>query len=298
MGKADGERMDETYLTIGEFGRLARLSGKALRLYDSLGLLTPVSVDPRTGYRRYTAGQLTRARRIVLLRGVGMPLARIGEVLQLDDYAIAHAVQGWWRQVESQHESRRSLVRYLHMLLTEGTTTMYEIQTRDVPDQKVLTIQRRVLVDDLQDFWAEAPLTLSKHLQAAGAEPAGHMFGIYHGPVNEDADGPVEICLPFTGTVEPTGEMTVRIERAHREAYTRITKGQVVYPKIIEAYDAVQQWLSEHGGRMTASPREVYFADWSVVGDADPACDIAYPCDYPADDSSASTATATNSSVR
>ena len=38
-------------LTIGAFARASRLSPKALRLYDELGLLRPASVDPVSGYR-------------------------------------------------------------------------------------------------------------------------------------------------------------------------------------------------------------------------------------------------------
>ncbi|WP_234392809.1 MULTISPECIES: MerR family DNA-binding transcriptional regulator [Actinomycetes] len=36
-------------LTIGAFARLARLSPKALRLYDEMNLLPPARVDPDTG---------------------------------------------------------------------------------------------------------------------------------------------------------------------------------------------------------------------------------------------------------
>ena len=39
------------FLTIGEFARASRLSPKALRLYDELGLLRPVRVDEYSGYR-------------------------------------------------------------------------------------------------------------------------------------------------------------------------------------------------------------------------------------------------------
>ncbi|MGI8446018.1 MAG: MerR family DNA-binding transcriptional regulator [Streptosporangiaceae bacterium] len=49
-------------LTIGEFARASRLSPKALRLYDELGLLTPARVDPVSGYRLYEPGQLERSR--------------------------------------------------------------------------------------------------------------------------------------------------------------------------------------------------------------------------------------------
>lgn len=47
-------------LTIGAFAKASRLSPKALRLYDELGLLTPARVDPLTGYRHYAPAQLER----------------------------------------------------------------------------------------------------------------------------------------------------------------------------------------------------------------------------------------------
>jgi DNA-binding transcriptional MerR regulator len=64
-------------LTIGEFARASRLSPKALRLYDELGLLRPARVDPASGYRFYAPAQLERARLVAWLRRLGMPLARI-----------------------------------------------------------------------------------------------------------------------------------------------------------------------------------------------------------------------------
>jgi DNA-binding transcriptional MerR regulator len=65
-------------LTIGEFARLSRLSQKALRLYDELGLLRPFRVDEWSGYRYYAPSQLERARLVAWLRRLGMPLAQIG----------------------------------------------------------------------------------------------------------------------------------------------------------------------------------------------------------------------------
>jgi DNA-binding transcriptional MerR regulator len=76
-------------LTIGAFARSARLTPKALRLYDQLGLLTPAAVDPESGYRLYDPGQLERARLIARLRGIGMPLAEIREVCGLEPAAAA-----------------------------------------------------------------------------------------------------------------------------------------------------------------------------------------------------------------
>jgi hypothetical protein len=55
-------------MTIGAFARASRLSPKALRLYDDLGLLTPTHVAPTTGYRFYEQGQLERAWLVAWLR--------------------------------------------------------------------------------------------------------------------------------------------------------------------------------------------------------------------------------------
>ncbi len=55
--------MGEELLSIGQFSALCRLSPKALRLYDELRLVVPVRIDPATGYRWYSAGQVERAQR-------------------------------------------------------------------------------------------------------------------------------------------------------------------------------------------------------------------------------------------
>ena len=59
-------------MTIGDFAARTRLSAKALRLYDRLGLLRPAQTDPVSGYRRYSADQVEAARLVGLLRRLGM----------------------------------------------------------------------------------------------------------------------------------------------------------------------------------------------------------------------------------
>lgn len=82
------DRTEEATLTIGQFGRLAQLSRKALRLYDDKGLLTPIRIDPDTGYRYYKRAQVATARHIRLLRLMEMPLETIATVLAVWDAAI------------------------------------------------------------------------------------------------------------------------------------------------------------------------------------------------------------------
>jgi len=273
----DAVNVSSAVMTIGEFARRTRLSARALRLYDTQGLLTPAAVDPRTGYRRYTADQVDRARQIALLRSAGMALAEIAEVVDLDGPAADLVIGEWWRRVEARHRARHSLVAYLRTMYLGRSEKVYEVQTRDVPEQKVLTVSRRLSVADLDGFLDEGVAALRDHLKQGGAEPTGPHVVIFHNPVNEDSDGPVEVCQPFTGSVEPSGTLVVRLEPAHTEAYVTVPRKAFDYPEVLQAYDAVEQWLRQHDVRMTAPCREIHLADWRAAGPDDPVADVAFP---------------------
>ncbi|WP_338931865.1 MerR family transcriptional regulator [Streptomyces netropsis] len=100
-------------LTIGAFAKASRLSPKALRLYDELGLLTPARVDPVTGYRLYAPEQLDQARLVAWLRRLGMPLARIQHVCTLEAGPAAQEIRAFWAQAEADTAARRGLATFL-----------------------------------------------------------------------------------------------------------------------------------------------------------------------------------------
>ena len=68
-------------LSIGEFARLAQVSPRMLRHDDAPGLLVPQYVDPGSGYRRYSASQLSRVNRLVALKDLGLTLEQVGPIL-------------------------------------------------------------------------------------------------------------------------------------------------------------------------------------------------------------------------
>ncbi|WP_117213399.1 MerR family transcriptional regulator [Allorhizocola rhizosphaerae] len=111
-------------LTIGAFARAAKLTAKALRLYDELGLLPPAAVDPESGYRLYHPGQLERARLIARLRRIGMPLAEIATVCGLEPAAAAEAISAFWGRVTAETAARQRLASVLVEDLTGQVSTM------------------------------------------------------------------------------------------------------------------------------------------------------------------------------
>ncbi|HVU19697.1 MAG TPA: MerR family transcriptional regulator [Rhizomicrobium sp.] len=71
--------MKDANLSPAETARLLGLSIKALRLYEERGLVTPMRTA--ADWRVYGPAQLARLHQIVALKRLGLPLARIGELL-------------------------------------------------------------------------------------------------------------------------------------------------------------------------------------------------------------------------
>ncbi|MFJ8634048.1 MerR family transcriptional regulator [Streptomyces sp. NPDC093568] len=281
--------MNDELLTIGAFAARARLSAKALRLYDRLGLLAPAQVDVASGYRYYRADQIERARLVALMRQLDMPLARIAEIVEAPDGATAADRLGaYWADVETRVAGQRTLAEYLRGRLSGRSSEMnakFVIETVDVPEQVLITETRHVLAGELP-AWIGASLG---RLESASRECGGITappFVVYHSEVSMESDGPAESCVPVADEsaarawVERHGrswETKVRVEPAQRLAYTRITKAQVAHPQILAAFEAVEAWIPKNGLWQAGPCREVYFAEWDALGAEDPACDVAFP---------------------
>lgn len=280
--------MHQELLTIGAFAARARLSPKALRLYDRLGLLAPAHVDEVSGYRYYRADQVERARLVALLRQLDMPLARIAEVVEVEAAQGAALLATYWADAEARFASQRTLAEYLRGRLSGRSTDMYGkfvVETVDVPERVVLTEKRHTLADELP-VWIPASLGRLEDGARECGGTTGAPFVVYYSEVSMESDGPAESCVPVADEAaarawaEKRGRVSgigVRVEPARRLAYARITKAQVAHPQIVAAFEAVEAWIAERGLSYDGPCREVYFADWDAAGPEDAVCDVAFP---------------------
>ncbi|HET6946723.1 MAG TPA: MerR family transcriptional regulator [bacterium] len=265
-------------LPIGQFSEACRLSLKALRVYDRLGLLRPVHVDKQTGYRYYHEDQIRAARLISMIRRLEMPLALIKDVLVADPVTAEDHVTRFWAETERRIGEGQRIVAYVSELIRGGTPVAYEVRTREVEDGQALSVTREVFVRDLPAFIDAAAKNLYGHVADLGGRTDGHLTVIYHGEVGEESNGPVEVCLPVRrGSVPPREDMRLVELPAGVEAYTTITGAQLRFPEILKAYDAVHAWMKRNGRRPAGPPREIYFSDVDHPGPNDPVCDVAWP---------------------
>jgi DNA-binding transcriptional MerR regulator len=246
----------ERLMSIGQFASASRLSLKALRLYDENGLLSPACVDPDTGYRSYSVGQLRSATLIRLLRAAGMPLVEIRRLLA--DPAVAR-IDEYEATLMDELADRQRLLGYVRRLLKEEQ--MFEVSTKQVEEQRYVSRSKRVRVPELEPFIVSTIQTLS-----ASHDGSGPAFSLYHGEVNETDDGPVEVCLPTAAGDRrlPAGEV----------AFTIAGGDACRFPEIIGAYDAVAGWAKAAGRDLDGPPREIYLSHPTAD---EPQMEIAWP---------------------
>lgn len=154
------------------------------------------------------------------------------------------------------------------------TTTT--VTTRDVPAQTLLTERAHVRVADLPGWIAAAGTRQLDVAAALGGQVAPSLV-VYHGPVTEESDGPVEVALPVDPARAGASGVAHRVEPAHREAFVTVTRAQVRYPEILSAYEAVEAWVAQHGLRRSGAPREYYVADPSTGDPDEPVAHVAFP---------------------
>ncbi len=265
-------------MQIAEFSKRSQLSSKALRLYDAMGLLEPVSKDPQSGYRYYNEGQLERAKRISLLRQLEMPLPTIAKILDLEGRVALEALSHYWREMERSHKKKSGLKSYLEHIFAGKEIAMFEVKTRYIESYKVATIAKQVFQPELDEFISDSFAQIHAHIRNSNLTATMPQWVIFYGAVTPDSASVVEICVPFIGTLEPTTTIAIKLEPAHEEAYARLTKDEMEFPGILHAYDAVATWLKDNNKTCSSlSSREVYFADWVSTSGHEPVCDITFP---------------------
>ena len=263
---------------IGRFSRMTRLSVKALRRYDESGLLVPAHVDPSSGYRYYSLGQANRAEAIRILRSVDMPLDEIRSILDVDDPEVAQRqlLAHRERLAERLAEQERRLA-YLGTLIERRDGIMpYDVTiTEEGPMAIASTVVHTRLASVGEDIGTGFGL-LMEGMGRAGAAPAGMPLIVYHGIIDEETDGDIEICVPVAELFETIGPVTSRTLEGGTMAST-VHHGP--YEEISAAYHTLTGWISEHGHEIVGPARETYLNDPNVVAPDDLMTKVEFPID-------------------
>lgn len=262
---------------IGRFSKMTRLSVKALRHYDELGLLVPAVVDPSSAYRYYTYGQANRAEAIRVLRSLDMPLEDVREALEADDPLVAAKVLDRHRaRLEAELGRHERMLAFLGRLIERKEGIMpYEVTVKEVAAQHVAVLRKHASMKTIGQDASSGFATVGQAVGMAGIPMAGPPFLVMFEPIDEESDGDIEIAFPVAAPFAGAGEVTGQELPAMTVAST-VHRGP--YDEIGPAYTTVVGWIQEHGHEIAGPPREIYLTDPSTTPDpADYVTEIQFP---------------------
>ena len=246
-------------IRIGDFSKLSRVPVKTLRYYDEMGLLKPVEVDAFTGYRLYEYSQLPVLNRILALKELGFSLEEIGRLLN-DDLSVEQ-MRGMLKlreaearqQVQQEAERLERIEARLRQIEQEKIMSKYDVVIKSADEIKVASVRDTVPTPPEQGpLWQE----LDGYLAMQRIHPSGACFTLYYDDEFKERDWEVEVCEPIDVDLGESQRIKVRVLPPIDSLACTIHHGPFV--TINEAYNAIGQWITDNGYRITGPCREIY----------------------------------------
>lgn len=245
---------------IGEFARLNRVSIRTLRYYEKFGLLEPYRIDPETGYRFYSAGQIPRLNRIILLKEIGFSLSEIIDVLdkkltseQMSEYLTRKRKELLWEIRKEQLKIDR-IDAQLKILRKEKEAMSYDIVLKKIEASKVASVR-----DIIPKYNAQGPLweELARVLKDQNIKTVPpSFFAMYHDAGYKENGVDVEVVETVSTFGKDTERVHFKMLPEVRDMVCLIHQGP--YERIRNAYNAASCWIEENGYRIAGPQRECY----------------------------------------
>ena len=122
------KKYDDSLFQIGEVAKILGVSRKMILNYEDLGLLMPAVKDEDSGYRYYTADNMTQIRSIRSLQELGLSLKEVSEYYYDTENIENH--------LQRLMDLRTALDRNIQMLQVRAAK---HVITVSIPDQVVRT---------------------------------------------------------------------------------------------------------------------------------------------------------------
>ena len=135
---------------------------------------------------------------------------------------------------------------------------MYQVVSREVPEQKTLVRRAKVRGDAISEFLGPTYGAVAEVVAQGGFRFAGPPFARYRPLDEEFAEFEVEAGFPVAGEDTVAGDVEL----------SSLPGGMVAvvihigpYDAMMPAYQAITDWLAERGARAEGPPWEVYHSD-------------------------------------
>jgi len=250
---------------IGDFSRVARVSCRLLRYYDEIGLLQPSATGSDSGYRYYTARQLERLNRILVLKDLGFSLDEIARIVE--DKLSADELRGMLlmrrrevaRSIESEVQRLRHIESRIAQIEMEGQLTADDVMLRSEPERRILSMRQTV-----GSFGEARQLIEALNLGVSGRvarDLLGTLIGIAHSPEFELDHIDLEIGFVLNGVLNkevslPDGRALTQRDLPIVRVATCVRIGLPEQAHLVTG--KIAQFIEANGYRLAGPSREVF----------------------------------------
>jgi len=260
---------------IGEFSQIARVSGRLLRYYDSIGLLQPQHTDPATGYRYYSANQLGRLNQILALKDLGLSLEQVARLL--DSRISPDEIRGMLTLKKAELERTlsveaarlRHIESRLRQIEEQGSLANYDVVVKSSEARPYLST--RATFPGFGDVIA----TLRQMVRTVGSRasaPRDNLVVVAHSDF-EDENLDLEIGYALGRDVRKAVTLSPQLTLTARELPAIPTLATVVRsgpaPELHLAFGALGVWMEANGYQVVGPCREVFLEPPFQTPDSD-----------------------------
>ncbi len=244
-------------LKIGDFSKLARVSIRMLRHYDTMGLLKPAVIDDFTGYCYYREEQLFVVARITALKDMGFSLADIVRVLEIYDDKdkldrFLAARQKELADQAKEAEYKLMLLDTARKRLRKEQTMSFDVTVKTIPERYAATVH--MIVPRYEDEGMAWGMMGECKEPLIPAEPC---YAIAEFLDDEFKEENVEIIVSMAvkGKYKDTEHVKFQTLPAVKVA-SCIVKGS--YEKMGDAYATVVSWIKANGYQVNGPMFNIY----------------------------------------
>ncbi|MEG0295189.1 MAG: MerR family transcriptional regulator [Clostridium sp.] len=263
-----------TKYRIGLFSQMNRVTIKALRHYDEIGLLKPSSIDEFTGYRYYTSAQLPILHQILSLRQMGLSLEEIKKVQkgEVVESLLAKKKVDILRKISEETLKLSQIEYYLN-----NNSAVYDCNVilKELPETIVASM--RTVVGSYKDLFRILP-PMGREMERLGCVCAvpEYCFNVYLDGEYKEFDVDVEVCEAVIEMKEDSD--MVKFKKIEKVEFAACTLHKGPYSELPKAYAALMQWMEENRFELIDNPRESYIDGiWNKDSESEWLTEIQFP---------------------
>lgn len=235
------KKHDEQLFQIGEVVKIMGVTRKKLLVFEQMGLLTPAFKDEGSGYRYYSADNMTQIRAIQSLQMLGLTLKEVAEYYYDTENIDAH--------LRRLMELRTSLDRNIQMLqLRAAKPGDLTVRRTMLPEQ--VCFCRRYPCSDVSEAAVKLRDTYIAAARTGKMSMLSRMFTMRMSRPAEALD--LMCCIP----VDSSFDGPERVEFAQTPALCIYYRGP--YEQMATAIHTLIAYVKEHNIETTGPFRSIY----------------------------------------